>query len=279
MHRALIDFAERAGKLDNFVIGGEAALDRRAVGVHMHGVLVRRETRGAGAHAGFEHFFHLLDFRRRGRPLDGSRAHDELAERAVPHQGRDIDAEFAAHRVEILPKRGKAPRHARLQSGKGDRFDSLEASENLIAIRLFARRQRQAAVAGNHRGDAMITRRRRQRIPQKLRIEVGVKIDEPWRHRQPIGVDDTLGAAADAAGLDDLAVLHCDVAEIRGQTAAVINSSTLDQNVVSHEDPPWNRRSLELTEATALLSTNVQLAGDRVFAIKTERYWVTILKN
>jgi hypothetical protein len=42
---------------------------------------------------------------------------------------------------------------------------------------------------------------------------------------------------------------------------------------------PWNRRSLELTEATALLSTNVQLAGDRVFAIKTEGYWVTILKN
>jgi len=42
---------------------------------------------------------------------------------------------------------------------------------------------------------------------------------------------------------------------------------------------PWNRRSLELTEATALLSTNVQLAGDRFFAIKTERYFGDNLKR
>ena len=51
---------------------------------------------GTGAHAGFEHFFHLLDFRRRRRPFDGSLAHDELAQRAVAHQRRDINAEFAA---------------------------------------------------------------------------------------------------------------------------------------------------------------------------------------
>lgn len=36
---------------------------------------------------------------------------------------------------------------------------------------------------------------------------------------------------------------------------------------------------MELTEATALLSTNVQLAGDRVFAIKTERYFGDHLKR
>ena len=111
LYRALIDLAERAGEFDNFFVGGEAALNRRAVGVHMHGILIGREARGAGAHAGFEHFFHLLDFRRRRGAFDGSLAHDELAQRAMPHQRRDIDAEVAAQRVEILPERGKAPLH------------------------------------------------------------------------------------------------------------------------------------------------------------------------
>ena len=33
---ALIDLAQGAGHLDNLFVGGEPALDRRAVGVHMH---------------------------------------------------------------------------------------------------------------------------------------------------------------------------------------------------------------------------------------------------
>src|SRR5687767_15652459 len=39
----------RSGKLDNLFVGGEPALDRRPVGIHMHGVLIGRETGGARA--------------------------------------------------------------------------------------------------------------------------------------------------------------------------------------------------------------------------------------
>ena len=63
---------------------------------------------------------------------------------------------------------------------------------------------------------------------------MGVKVDEARRYRQAVGVDDPLRAAVDSAGLDDLAVLHCDVAEIRRQPAAVVNPSAFDQNIVSH---------------------------------------------
>ena len=85
LYRALIDLAERAGELDDLFVGGKAALNRRAVGIHMHGILIGREAGGTGAHAGFEHFFHLMDFRRRRGALDGRLAHDELAQRAVAH--------------------------------------------------------------------------------------------------------------------------------------------------------------------------------------------------
>ena len=168
LHGALIDLAERAGQFDNFFVGGEAALDRRAVGVHMHGILIGRETGGAGAHAGFEHFFHLLDFRRRRRAFEGSLAHDELAQRAVAHQRCDIDAEIAAHGVEILPKGGKPPLHPGLQSRKRDRLDALKASEDRVAIRFFTWRQRQAAVAGDHGSHAVIAGRSRQRVPKQV---------------------------------------------------------------------------------------------------------------
>ena len=106
--------------------------------------------------------------------------------------------------------------------------------QDRVAIGLFARRQRQAAVAGNDRGHAVITRRSRQRVPQQLGIEMGVEVDEARRHRQAVGVDRALGAAADPSGLDDLAVLHRHVAKIRRQPAAVINPSAFDQNIVSH---------------------------------------------
>ena len=68
-----------------------------------------------------------------------------------------------------------------------------------VAALRFARRQRQAAVAGDHGGDAMFVGRRTQRVPPKLRVEVGVKIDDPGRHRKPADIEHALRGFIDSA--------------------------------------------------------------------------------
>ena len=51
------------------------------------------------------------------------------------------------------------------------------------------RREREAAVAGEERGDAVPRRGRRGRIPVELRVVVRVDVDEAGRDREPVGVD------------------------------------------------------------------------------------------
>ena len=45
------------------------------------------------------------------------------------------------------------------------------------------RRDREAAVAGHHGGDAVVRRRPQRRIPEHLRVVVGVDVDEAGRDR------------------------------------------------------------------------------------------------
>src|SRR5258705_985964 len=91
---------------------------------------------------------------------------------------------------------------------------------------------------------------------------MSVEVDKAGRYGQAVGIDDPLRAAVDAAGFDDPAVLHSDVAKIRRQPAAVRNPSAFDQNIVRHVRSSLSCRLIqELTEMSSRLSTKAGLVS------------------
>jgi hypothetical protein len=65
-----------------------------------------------------------------------------------------------------------------------------------------------------------------------------MKIDEARRYRKAIGIDDPICACVDPSRFNDAALFDRDVPEKRRQTAAIVNSPALDQNIVRHEKIP-----------------------------------------
>src|SRR5438874_137595 len=61
-----------------------------------------------------------------------------------------------------------------------------------IAKLLARRRDREAAVAGNDRGDTVEARRCERRVPEHLRVVVRVDVDEPGRDDTVAGVEDAV---------------------------------------------------------------------------------------
>ncbi len=51
------------------------------------------------------------------------------------------------------------------------------------------RREREAAVAADDARDAVDVARRRRRVPEELRVVVGVRVDEARGDDEPVGVD------------------------------------------------------------------------------------------
>ena len=93
---------------------------------------------------------------------------------------------------------------------------SISWMSQLLAARAH-RREADAAVAHDDRGDAVPARRREQRIPADLAVVVGVDVDEAGRDQQPVGVDRAPGrSAGQIADLGDDAVVDRDVGGPRG---------------------------------------------------------------
>ena len=132
----------------------------------MNRILIGRKTHRARAHAGLEHFLHLVNFRRRRRALAGGIAHDELAQSAVAHQRRHVDAEVAAELVQVLRKGRPAPFHPGSQRLERNRLDPLEAFENRVLVLLLARGESQCAVSRDDRRHTVKAGGSCQRIPQ-----------------------------------------------------------------------------------------------------------------
>ena len=95
------------------------------------------------------------------------------------------------------------------------------------------RGQGEAAVAADHRGDAVDVGRRGRRVPEELGVVVGVRVDDAGRDHQPGGVE--LGAAGSATSpdLDDAAVLDADVG-LPGGTPGAVDDRAGSDHVVEH---------------------------------------------
>ena len=96
------------------------------------------------------------------------------------------------------------------------------------------RREGQAAVAHHHGGHAVLRLAGAVGVPEQLRVEMGVMVDEARRHRQALGVDRFRSAVFELAHFDDLAALHPDIGHIGRQTGTVNHTPTANHEIISH---------------------------------------------
>ena len=116
--------------------------------------------------------------------------HHVGAQRAVRKLRGDVDrTREAVEGVEVLGEGLPLPRDALVQRGAGNVLHALhELDQELVAVAAH-RRESDAAVAEHRGGDSVPARRREQRVPRDLAVEVGVRVDEPRGDEQPVGVD------------------------------------------------------------------------------------------
>ena len=94
-----------------------------------------------------------------------------------------------AQRVEVLRERLEVPSDPGLQRLELHAFDELEGLHDELTILGPRRRDAEAAVALHDGGDAVPRRRREVAVPEDLRVEVRVDVDEAGRQHQPRQVD------------------------------------------------------------------------------------------
>ena len=112
-------------------------------------------------------------------------------ERGDVHRGA-----MRPQRVAPLGVRLPRPRDPGGERVDGDVLDEAEHVAGADAVGRPHRGERQRAVAGDHRGHAVLRHRIDQRIPPHRRVVVRVAVDEPGRDVRATGVDDGLAVGA-----------------------------------------------------------------------------------
>jgi hypothetical protein len=104
-------------------------------------------------------------------------------------QGADIDAAPLGQRIQVIGDRFPRDIDARLQHAERDLFGVRKEFEIPFAVAWARRRDDLAALADNDRRMAVVHRGATVRIPNRLRIEMGMMVDEPGSDDPPFGVD------------------------------------------------------------------------------------------
>ena len=131
---------------------------------------------------------------------------------------------------EALP----SPVDARQHCFGRDVLDRGQTAREPLALLGTARRQREAAIAHDHGGDAVPAGAAAEPVPRDLRIHVRVAVDEARRDDQAVGVDRALGDRGHASDLDDAPAGDSHVAAVAGGTRAIDDRSVADQEIESH---------------------------------------------
>ncbi len=203
-------------------------------------VVVRRRLRGRKAHrAGVEgvveEAFHLPQLRVAGLVAHGVVAHHDAPQRRMTAEESRIHRDASlVDPIQVVGERLPVPRHALLQRGQRDTFDARHQAREVVHVLVAAGREREAAVAAEHRRDAVQWRGTRRRIPEQLRVVVRVEVDESGRHHQAIGVERAGCNLIDVADLHDASVGDRDVGSAPRCTRAVHDGAVLDEEIDAH---------------------------------------------
>ena len=98
-----------------------------------------------------------------------------------PTRKPGVGRERAVDAVEVLAEAPPVPRHAFGERGERHALDPRQHAHQVVAVLGSERRDREAAVAADHRRDAVQRRRRQRRVPEHLRVVVRVDVDEAGR--------------------------------------------------------------------------------------------------
>src|SRR5581483_12251122 len=116
-------------------------------------------------------------------------AHHVGAHGTVGDLGADVDgAGHPGEGVEVLGHALPVPSHRLAHGGAGDVLDALHEADEPVAVVGGGGGEAHAAVAHDHRRHAVPDRRREERVPRGLAVVVGVRVDEPGRDQQVLGV-------------------------------------------------------------------------------------------
>ena len=154
---------------------------------------------------------HLRDLIRGGGRGRGVVAHHDPAHGRVAGEEAGVDGQVAVEPVEPLAEGAPVPRRARLERVERHALDPRHHAHHVVDVLGPERRDREPAVAADHRGDAVQRRRGDRRVPQRLDVVVRVQVDEAGTHDQAVGVDGARRGFVDRTDRDDAPVADADV--------------------------------------------------------------------
>ena len=239
LHDAGAGLAQDVGQREQLRFRGAGRGDALARDVEVVHVPRDREPECAGLERLPHQAAHRLELLQRGVAVRALLAHRVQAQGRVADERADVDTEPLADRVHVLGERLPVPGHAGLQHVHRDGLDVREHAGQLLARLGLDRRQRERAVADDHRGGAVVAGVGAERIPHDLRVVVAVVVDEARRDDPPVGLDRLTRGPAEASELDDLSLCDTDVAVKRGTPGSVDDASILDEQVVGHLVAPF----------------------------------------
>src|SRR5262249_49398649 len=141
--------------------------------------------------------------------------HRPVAHGTMAHQTADVHAFwYGVQSLQIFAIGLPLPRHPGNDGVRWDVLDRFHQVCHVLAVLRAAGCERASTVAHHHRSDAMPAGRRCDRVPENLRVQVGVDVDESWGDDVSLGVDDALGARGNGPYLGDAITLHRNVGAI-----------------------------------------------------------------
>ena len=163
-------------------------------------------------------------------------AHHEQPQRGVTDVHVEVEHGAAARDGrQVLGERLEVPRDTRRQRLDVHVLDVLERASDRRVVLGSRRRDREAAVARDHRRHAVERRRRERGIPEHLRVVVGVDVDEPRRHDLARGVELPRAVGVELRpDLHDAPALDRDVGGVAGRAGAVDDGAAPDHDVGAH---------------------------------------------
>ena len=152
------------------------------------------ETRRAARHGIGDHRLHERDLVRRGGTFVGVVAHDVEPHGSVTDITPVVECRPPRrHRVEVLGEGLElVPGHAGRQRVEAHVLDVLERPRQERHAVGADGCDGEAAVPRDHRGDPVERGRRQVRVPEHLRVVVGVDVDEAGGHDLAPGIEHTL---------------------------------------------------------------------------------------
>ena len=239
LERGALVLAHGAAQREHLLLRRPPRGDRLAVAVGVGERERGREADPAGIDRLVQQPHHPVDLLGGRLVADGVRSHHVAAQRAVADVEHRVHRDVAVESVEIVAESRPVPGHAVLEGRQRHALDPRHHAPEVVGVLLGERREGEAAVAVGDRGDAVHGGRRRLRVPEQLRVVVGVGVDEAGGDDEAVGVDRLGGGLGDAAGVadgDDPSVPGSHVGPAAGGPGAVDERAALDQ-VVEHRPP------------------------------------------